>query len=399
MRIVLATSSYAPYVGGVEEHVRHVARVLLERGHDVVVWTVARDGRAGVREVDGVEVRDLPSPLPARSLRAILGFAWRLPPAAAAWLGAARSARADVLHVQCFGPNGTFARLVARALRVPLVVSSHGETLADDGGVFDASALARASLRAALARADAVTGCSQVVVDDLERRFGLASGRGEVVFNGIDAEEAEPAAPPGLPPRYVAAVGRLQHVKGFDLLIDAFAAASLPADVGLVIGGDGPAAEALRARAEERGVADRVRFAGRLSRAEVAGLFGGAAAVAVPSRFEAFGITALEAWRAGAPLVATTRGGPPEFVADGVDGLLRDPIDTSAFGAALAELVDDAGRARAMGAAGRARVPDFSWEDVVARYEAIYRTVTGDRDSVGASAPQGPTPRSPRPTP
>ncbi|WP_345752398.1 glycosyltransferase family 4 protein [Microbacterium rhizophilus] len=375
MRIALVTSSYAPYVGGVEEHVRHVARVLTERGHEIVVWTVARDGRAAVREVDGIEVRDLPAPLPARSPRAILGFLLRLPGAMRAWLDAARSARPEVVHIQCFGPNGTFARVLAHLLRVPLVLTSHGETLADDGGVFDASALARASLRAAVARASAITGCSQVVLDDLERRFGLAPGRGEVVFNGIDAAEVVPVRPAGLPSRYIAAVGRLQRVKGFDLLVEAFAAADLPADVGLVIGGDGPEAGVVRERAEQHGLGDRVRLPGRLGRPEVAGLLADAAVVAVPSRFEAFGITALEAWRAGAALVATTRGGPPEFVVDGEDGLLRDPVDTPAFAAALTALIADGALRDRLAQHGGRRLDAFTWEETASRYEGVYARV------------------------
>ena len=50
----------------------------------------------------------------------------------------------------------------------------------------------------------------------------------------------------------------------------------------------------------------------------------------MPSRLEPFGIVVLEGWRAGVAVVATTQGGPPEFVRDGMDGVLVDPFDTSA---------------------------------------------------------------------
>jgi glycosyltransferase involved in cell wall biosynthesis len=377
MRIALATSSFAPYVGGVEEHVRHVARVLRQEGHDVVVWTVSRDGSHGVREVDGIEVRDLPAPLPARSIGDLARFAVRLPRAVLAWWRAARSFRADVVHVHCFGPNGTYARWISRATRTPMVVTTHGETMADDHGVFTHSRFARQSLRASLDAASGVTACSQLVLDDLVARFRLEPGRGIVVFNGIDVDETAREQVPGLPPRYIAALGRLQRLKGFDLLIDAFASSDIPSDVGLVIGGEGPEADALRRRAQERGVGARVVVPGRLSRGQVATVLEGATVAVVPSRFEAFGIIGLEAWRAGAPLVATARGGMREFVRDGVDGLVVDPEDTAALAAAIAELVDDEDLARRLARAGTERLPSFTWQGVVDRYEALYQQAVG----------------------
>jgi len=377
MRIALATSSYAPYVGGVEEHVRNVARILRDRGHDVVVWTIDRDGGSGVREVDGIEVWDLPAPLPARSAGALIRFALRAPRATALWRRALRAHRPEVIHVHCFGPNGTYARRLAAHAGSPLVVTSHGETLADDAGVFQHSRFAIESLRTALARATAVTGCSQLVIDDLVERFGLAPGVGTVVVNGIDLEEPVGGPPEGAEGRYIAAVGRVQRLKGFDLLVEAFARAGLPRDVRLVIGGGGPELEPLRAQADRLGVGERVELPGWLDRPTVGGLRHGAIIGVVPSRMEPFGIAALEVWRAGSALVATTRGGPPEFVRDGTDGLLVDPEDVDALADALRSLVDDPRRATGLAEAGAERVRSFTWDHTVDGYEAVYSGLAG----------------------
>lgn len=371
----MATSSFAPYVGGVEEHVRNVARILQERGHDVVVWTVARDGGAGERSVDGIRVRDLPAPLPARSVVAMGRFALRLPRAAWAWRAAFRADRPQLVHVHCFGPNGTYARVLARRTGTPLIVTTHGETIADDAGVFTRSRFAMRSLTIGVAEAAAVTGCSQVALDDLTSRFGLPPGQGEVVFNGIDLDE--PVDDEGEAGRYIAAVGRVQRIKGFDLLLEAFAAAGLPTDVRLVIGGDGPELGELRTRAAELGLGDRVVLPGRLHRPAVGALWRDAVVGVVPSRFEAFGIAVLEAWRAGTAVVATTHGGPPEFVEDGVDGILVDPLDAQRLAGALRELVDHPQWAAELGAAGAQRVRSFTWERTVDAYEALYRDVPG----------------------
>jgi glycosyltransferase involved in cell wall biosynthesis len=359
-------------VGGVEEHVRNVARVLREHGHEVVVWTVARDGRFAARTVDGIEVRDLPAPLPARSPGAMLSLAARLPGAAAHWNREFRKFRPDVIHVHCFGPNGTYARVLAERTKTPMILTAHGETVADDAGVFTRSRFAAASLRRAITMAAAVTGCSQATIDDLVNRFGLVAGRGDVVFNGIDLAEPVGDVPAGAHGRYIAAVGRAQRVKGFDLLIEAFARAELPIDVRLVIGGGGPEIDALRLQAERLGVGERVFLAGWLDRATVGALLQSATIGVVPSRFEAFGIGALEVWRARSALVATLRGGPPEFVRDDVDGMLVDPEDVDWLALALASLVADPERIERLAVAGSARVHEFTWERAVDAYESIY---------------------------
>lgn len=372
MRIALATSSYAPYVGGVEEHVRNVAARLRDRGHEVVVWTIDRDGRAGVREHDGVQVWDLPAPLPARDGRALGRFVLAGPAAWLRWRRAWRAFRPDVIHVHCFGPNGTYARLLARRTHTPLVVTSHGETIADDAGLFDESWLARDSLSKALRAAHAVTAPARVVLADLEKRFGFAAGRGVIVPNGIDPHEAVDDIAVTAPGPYVAAVGRIQRMKGFDLLLEAFARADLPRDMRLVIGGDGPERPVLRRQAENLGIADRVELPGQLARGQVSRLLAGARMAVVPSRFEAFGIAALEAWRAGAPLIVTSRGGPPEFVTDGVDALLVEPEDIDQLARAMRRLAGDGALADALAAAGTKRVSDYSWDSVAVGYEAIY---------------------------
>ncbi|MFC4139893.1 MULTISPECIES: glycosyltransferase family 4 protein [unclassified Microbacterium] len=362
-RIALISSSFAPHIGGVEEHVAQVARELVARGHQVEVWTVDRGERPEHPFGHGVEVRYLPTPLPARSAGDMARFAARAPGAWRAWSRAHRAFRPDILHVHCFGPNGLYALAVHRRFGTPLVVTSHGETRGDDTSVFARSALLRRGLRDSLAAAAVVTAPSEYVLTDLRDRYGLQGGA--VVPNGVDLDV--PAAAPPLAAPYLLAYGRLGRMKGFDLLIEAFARVR-HAGVPLVIGGDGPEQEALIELA--RGL--HVRFPGRLSPEQVAGAVGGALAVVVPSRSEAFGIVALEAWRGGAPLIMTTRGGAAEFMSDGEDALLIDPEDTDALAAALERVLGDEALRAQLARAGRARVAGFSWSAVVSRYEELY---------------------------
>lgn len=372
-RVALVASSYHPHTGGVESHVRHVARVLAARGRAVEVWTVDRGERLGTRRVDGVLVRYLPCPQPSSRPGDVARFGLAAPGAALAWGRAHAAFRPDVLHVQCFGPNGAYALALRTLTRTPLVVSSHGETFADDFAVFEHSRLLAAALRRSVDVATAVTGCSRVVTDDLVR-FG--ADEAVVVPNGVELD-GQPVArrrrEGGLP--VVLAVGRIEHVKGFDLLVDAFAASALRDRARLVVVGDGAEAASLRRRVASHGLEDRVELPGRLEPDEVAARMAAADVVVVPSRADAAPLVVLEGWRSGRPVVATVRGGPPEIVTDDVDGVLVDPQDTPALAGAVLGLLDDPERADRIGAAGRRRVEDFTWERVVDRYEELYAAV------------------------
>lgn len=407
MRIALLPSSYPPALGGVEELTRHLALSLISAGDQVEVWTLLPDDSAKetVEIMDDIIVRRFPMPLPARRWAAIHRSAVVGPRTLFSLRRAVAAFRPDLIHVQCFGPNGAYATALSRLTGLPLVVTLQGETMMDDSNIYDDSRSLQFSLRTGLRRAAAVTGCSAFTLADAEARFGLAPGRGQVVYNGVVLDDAAqssgastPFVPaPGEPDRpYILALGRVVEKKGFDLLLAAYAAIDenhRTAD--LVIGGEGKDLEILRRRAAAIGIAG-VHFVGRLSRDEVARAMDGAAMFVVPSRLEPFGIVILEAWRAGAAVVATNRGGPPEFVRDGLDGVLVDPFDTGTFANRLEGLLLDQARRRAIAEAGRSRVEEFGWPRIAETYRQIYASVTGAEPRCGGQAPNanGPTPRS-----
>jgi len=371
--VVLVASSFLPRLGGVEEHVLHVAHELTRAGESVAVWAVDRGDRDVLDEIDGIAVRYLPCPLPTRSVSGIARFAIALPGTGLRWWRAWRADRPRVLHIQCFGPNGVWAAGLALLARVPLVVSTHGETFMDDHGTFEKSALLRRGLRFACRRAVAVTACSAYAARDLGR-FGLEPTSVVVVPNGVELEVQTAPIGVELPERYVAAVGRMVAVKGFDLLLRAVAQAD---GVNVVLAGDGPQLDALSALAVELGIDERVRLLGRLRREQVATLLAGADCLVVPSRVEAFGIVVLEGWRAGIPVIATANGGPPEFVTDGVTGLLVDPEDSDGLVRALKRLRDDPETAASLATTGRETVGQYTWARVASTYAWLYDSSAG----------------------
>lgn len=168
-------------------------------------------------------------------------------------------------------------------------------------------------------------------------------------------------------------VGRLVDQKGCDNLIAAFARI-VPAGVRarLTIVGDGPARASLMRRADELGVAGSVNFLG--FRPDGASLMTEMDIVAVPSRFEPFGIVAVEAMALAKPVVASAVGGLTESVADGTTGRLVPPNDPDRLAEALTELARSAELRTRMGKAGHARaLALFSPERVIEAYSKLYR--------------------------
>jgi glycosyltransferase involved in cell wall biosynthesis len=376
MRILLLPSAYAPAVGGVEELTRRLADRLAEGGDAVEVWTNRHPAALPAREMlDGHVVRRFDLAMPAMRGAAAAAFARRAPATLAGMVRAARAFAPDVLHVQCFSNNGVYATALSAILRRPLVVSLQGETVMDDRDIYERSAFLRRSLGVGLRRAAAVTGCSAFTLGDAER-FGLAPGAGRVVFNGVDVERRAELEPFPVPSeRFVFAVGRFVEKKGFDLLLEAYAAvAERVPDLGLVIGGDGAARAGLEARVDELGLGARVSLPGRLAHGQVAWAMGRATAFVLPSRVEPFGIVVLEALREGCPAIVSSRGGAVEIVGDRA-GLVADPLDRDALATAIERLATDDVLRGELTAAGRARVADFDWARVAEQYRSIYADV------------------------
>jgi glycosyltransferase involved in cell wall biosynthesis len=183
--------------------------------------------------------------------------------------------------------------------------------------------------------------------------------RGEVLYNGVpDDVLGFPTARFEEP--LVVTAGRISPQKGLDVLLDATAllAKEIPDVQVRVYGGPQPGWEAYYAQLRQQMTDLRLDGTFRLDGfvEEPARHWTSASVYTQPSRREGLPLAVVEAMAIGLPVVATTVGGMPEVVEDGITGLLVPPDDPEALAAALAELLEDPERARRMGAAGRERV-------------------------------------------
>lgn len=174
-------------------------------------------------------------------------------------------------------------------------------------------------------------------------------------------------------PLRVVAVGGIEPRKGHDALIAGLSRVPVPWRL-TVVGGERDAdhAASLRRLAVERGVRERIEFAGRLTDAELATALADAHVFALPSRYEGYGIVYVEAMGCGLPAVASTAGGAGEVITHGEDGALVPPGDPGAVTDALAPLARDRDRLAAMGVAARERYERHpTWDDTGERVRAF----------------------------
>jgi glycosyltransferase involved in cell wall biosynthesis len=231
-------------------------------------------------------------------------------------VGAARQFRPDVVYAHFLVPTGLIAAIASRA---PLVVTAHGQDVANIGertGV-------RTATSAVVRRASAVIAVSDYLRRELERKIPAARGKTQVVDCGVDLDRFRPTPPPDGPPAYLC-LGSLTERKNVVRLARAFGRLS---EGTLTFAGAGP----LRAQLHGQ---DNLRLLGSVPYDRIAGLIAESHVVCQPSLVEPFGQALLEGMACGRSVVATTVGGPPEFVPPEA-GILVDPLDEDALSDAL----------------------------------------------------------------
>jgi glycogen(starch) synthase len=403
MRVLMLSWEYPPVVvGGLGRHVHALATELTALGHEVVVLCrhqagtdalthpttdVVAEGVRVVRVAEDPTHLTFEKDLVAWTLAMGHGFV-------RAGLSQLDGWRPDVVHAHDWLVTHP-AIALADFFAAPLVATVHATEAGRHSGWLSQSLNQQIhSVEWWLAnRADALITCSSAMRAEVSHLFEVTDMT--VIHNGIHPQGWRPTAasvrnararysPDGAP--VVVYFGRLEWEKGVQDLL-----AALPRvrrafpGTRLVIAGQGRQAAALVEQSRKLRVRRSVDFAGHLPDRALKALLVAADVVVLPSRYEPFGIVALEAAAAGAPLVASTAGGLAELVVDGETGLSVTPGDVDGIASAVqAVLVDPTSAARRARAARARLATEFSWQRIAAQTAEVYRSATvGDHPPLG----------------
>lgn len=372
MRILHVVPTYLPAwrYGGLIHSVHGLCRALVQRGHEVHVFTTTVDGPKDLAvptdhavDVDGVLVHYFP-PRPLRRL-------YHSPPMRAAL--DEQIGGFDLLHLHSIflWPTHAAAR-AARDRGIPYVLAPRGmlvKDLVSRKQKWLKTAWLKLIERRNLEGAAAIHFTSALEREEAAR-FGWRLPRSIVVPNGVDTTDQAPAQTGD----YFLFVGRINWKKGLDRLIAALA--EVPAARLKIAGNDEEKyRQRVEAMARDKGVSDRIEFLGYVEGTEKLDLYRGAIALVLPSLSENFGNVVVEAMSAGCPVIVSPAVGLAAAVESAGAGLVVGG-DSAELAAAMQELSENRFARLRMGANGRRLVAEqFTWGAVAEQMESAYRQI------------------------
>ncbi|MCP2284683.1 Glycosyltransferase involved in cell wall bisynthesis [Promicromonospora umidemergens] len=390
LRILVAADTFAPDVNGAARFADRLSAGLAARGHDVHVVAPSPTGSA-YTEVhdDGVVVHRLVSRrLPGLDAMRVC-LPWEVSPEVKRVFA---EVRPDVVHTNGHMLLGRAVVQAALRAEVPVVATNHlmPENIVGylplAGPLQDVFAeWMYRDLGRVYSQADVVTAPTPRAVDLIARRSGLAAAF--PVSNGIDAAAFEqvrtavaarrstPGGPDTLYEPTVLFVGRLDQEKRVDELIRAFARIAPDVPGRLEVVGDGACRATWEALADRLGVAQRVRFRGRVSDDELLGAYGTADLFCMPGVSELQSIVTMEAMAAGLPVVAADAMALPHLVRPGTNGELFTPGDIDGLAVHLRTLLTDVALRERYGSAGRELIEAHTMGATLGIFEALYEKV------------------------
>jgi glycosyltransferase involved in cell wall biosynthesis len=367
VRVLHIYKDYYPVVGGMENHIRILARGAAARGLEVTVLATSPTRKTQIAEMEGVRV------VKAARLATVAST-----PISPALLSAVRDLHTDITHLHFPYPWGEMAHLaLGRSERT--VITYHSDIVRQKNLLKPYLPF----LRRLLARADRIIATSPNYVNSSPFLRDVAE-KCTVIPLGIDLAtfQAPRAQEVGaLRERYrsplILFVGLLRYYKGLGYLLEAMK----EVEATLLVVGSGPMLETWEADAEKLGVKDRVIFIGGVKDECLPDFYQACDLFVLPAshRSEAFGVVQIEAMACGKPVVSTELGTGTSFVnLHGQTGLVVPPRDPHALAQAVQQLLADERLRLDMGARGRERATnEFSSELMIDRVLDVYQDVLG----------------------
>lgn len=365
------------YKGGIQSHTWDLSRSLAELGHDVCILT-AGSIRTGFKSYtkNSVTILELPY-IPGRYLKPLARLAeeFFFNLSARIWMKKNEQAY-DVIHLQ--GRSGFLYAM--DAANCPIISTIHGlnkhENHSNKKGIANYlynTITAYFELRSTRYSSKLISVSQDLKANLLEEGIGTSSMI-HVIQNGVEnIPLAEEASKRNKGTKLVF-VGRLEKVKGLDMLVKIMA--QVHNQITLDIIGDGPMKTELEDLIKTNDLQDRITLLGELPRDEVYKHLKSSMALLLTSTHETQGIVLLEANLNGIPVVASKLDAIKESIKDGKNGLLCAPLDVSHFVKSIHYLFDHPVEAKMMGQYGRDLVrAKFNWEQIAEKTIEVYQEV------------------------
>jgi glycosyltransferase involved in cell wall biosynthesis len=382
MNIMIFTPGYPPWrLGGEEYYSFHQANTLIELRHNVYVIAENRRSRQKgiIKKANGCLNISLVRPPRTRhaSFGHFLTMLW--------YIFAALEMRIQpdlILGHDTIGP-GLAAVIFGKLTHTPVIVTWHGAELIKKGAYRRFSKLGNVSRKLVCVFAQGIILNSELLKNLATNVMGETfAPKFCVIPPGVDTSEFCPEVEASFIRReydvsdspLVLAVGRLEKVKGFDLLVQAIphVRKEFPHAKFMIVG-DGPQKEFLAKLAASLDVNDCLVFTGPVKRSLLPAFYVASDVFIVPSRAEGFGMVFLEAWASGKPVITTSNVPAIASLIKQRGGGLVSNGDPSDLGQALTTLLSDRDARMKMGRIGREIASDFSWRKMVERTLAFSR--------------------------
>jgi glycosyltransferase involved in cell wall biosynthesis len=378
----MLTWEYPPrIVGGISRHVEGLSTALASMGHEVHVITLDFPGAQKEEQRGSLYLHRVSVDLPAPDFHSWVLLFNHVFEKRAGQL-AKEYGPPDVVHSHDWLTVSSGVD-IKHLLRTPLVMTFHSTEASRSGNSKSAeSAMVEGLEWWGSFEAARVIAVSSWMRDEVVSLFKIPRAKAVEIPNAVDLGKFEMEVDTSATRRrwgvgdggkLITAVGRLTAQKGFDNLIRAYPAIrqAVPSSRLLVVG-EGYMRSELEGLAAQLRVRDSTAFAGFIDDADLVRVLKSSDVVAVPSRFEPFGIIALEAMAAGAPVVVSKVGGLAEIVEDSVDGLQVDPENPGSIAEAAVRILSDRGLASRLAEKGRAKAKAYSWEGAAVKTLEAY---------------------------
>ena len=377
MNILLCNYEYPPLGGGGGVVMAALARELARR-HSVTVLTSCAPGLPRDSLEEGVRLVRVPvfvrRQLAVANMPSMLAY---LPMAALRAPKLQREQKFDVINTHFVVPTGPLGQLLSTAFGIPNVLSVHG------GDLYDPSKRSsphlhwwlRAPIRRLLRSADALVGQSRDTLNRVREIYHVER-QTELIPLGIDRPPSIAAVAReqlGVPADafVLATVGRLVARKAVLQLLQVLQQCGRPRTHLLVVG-DGPELELIRATARQTGLENRVHLLGQVSETRKYEALAVSDAFVSTSQHEGFGLVFLEAMASGLPVICYDRGGQTDFLRTGETGWVIALNDITAFTKAVVELHDSPELRLRLSEQNRKRVESYFIDQCARRYEVVF---------------------------